>query len=95
MQTLMLASPMSEDTRWNVLSMLQPIIVARFAVKSTEEQSWPILASEKRTCQKGRRLSIGVTTVAFFYALAYQGQIVGMIGTPRCNIGGNLKKELD
>jgi len=64
-------------------------------VKSIEEQSWLILASEKRTYQKGRRLSIGATTVAFFYALAYQDQIVGMIGTPSCNIGGNLKKELD
>ena len=71
--------------------MLQPIIVARFAVKSTKEQSWPILASEKRTCQKSRRLFIGATTVAFFYALAYQDQIVGMIGTQGCNIGGSLK----
>ena len=78
-----------------MLSMLQPIIVARFTVKSTEEQSWPILASEKRTWQKGPRLSIGAITVAFFYALAYQDQIVGMIGTPRCNIEGNSEKELD
>ena len=85
---------MSEDMRWNMLSMLQPTIVVLFAARSIDEKNWPTLNFAIRTFQKNQRLSIGATIVASFCALVNQDQVVGTNGTSVCNTGDNFMKGL-